>query len=560
MQKTYEYELFDYTPSREQRTGEIERHAVVIVGGGPTGLSAAVDLANHGLEVVLLDEDNKVSEGSRAICFAKRTLEVFDRLGCVESMRAKGVTWNVGRLHYQNEEVYNFDLLPEEGHAHPAFINLQQYYVEQYLIEYLQTLPQAEIRWLNRLVDVETCDDHVRLTIDTPDGPYDTECDYLIAADGARSSIRTLLGLDWEGIVFEEKFLISDIVMKADFPSERWFWFDPPFNPGQSALLHRQPDNVWRLDFQLGRYADPDEASKPENVIPRVKAMLGEDIEFELEWVSVYSFHSRMLENFRHGRVLFAGDAAHLMSVFGARGANSGIQDVDNLVWKLKLVLDGQAPDALLDSYSDERVYAARENLAYTGSSVKFMSPGNQATLALRNAVLELAKDYAFARPLINSGRLSTATVYRESPLSTPDEAEFAGLMTPGVPCADAPVRLAGERSWFLPQVRDTFTGLLFADSLASIPAELLAQLTALSQATIPIKTILVTEPDDAPAEYRGFTVLVDAENFLHDRFDAQDGTYYLIRPDQYICARWRAFDRQKVEAALTRACCLSVL
>lgn len=557
MHKTYEYETFEYKPCSEQQTSQLTRHPVVVVGAGPVGLSAAVDLATCGIKVVLLDEENKVSEGSRAICFAKRTLEIFDRLGCCQPMRAKGVIWNVGRLYYQNEEVYNFNLLPEEGHAHPAFVNLQQYYVEEYLIKHLQTLPEAEIRWCNRLAGLEVLDDGLRLTVETPDGPYQTECDYLIAADGARSTTRTLLGLDWEGIVFEEKFLITDIVMTADFPSERWFWFDPPFNPGQSALLHRQPDNVWRLDFQLGREADPEEAKKPENVIPRIKAMLGNGIEFELEWVSVYSFHSRMLDKFRHGRVIFVGDAAHLMSVFGARGANSGIQDADNLIWKLKLVMDGQAPETLLDSYSEERTYAARENLAYTGSSVKFMSPHNQATLTLRNAVLELAKAFPFARPLINSGRLSTATVYRESPLNTPDEDRFEGQMIPGANCADAPVRVAGDRAWFLKQLGYHFHGLLFVDSLQALSAELVEQLAGLAQADLPVKPLIVTKENYSEADYKGFSVLVDAEKLLHRRYDGGDGAFYLIRPDQHIAARWRNFDPNKVLAAVARACCL---
>jgi 3-(3-hydroxy-phenyl)propionate hydroxylase len=555
MHQTYTYETFAYKPCREQQTGHLTRHPVIVVGAGPVGLSAAVDLANSGIKVVLIDQENRVSEGSRAICFAKRTLEVFDRLGCCQPMRAKGITWNVGRLYYKDQEVYHFNLLPEAGHAHPAFINLQQYYVEEYLIKYLQTLPGTDLRWCHKLVGLDVLDDGLQLTVETPDGMYHTACDYLIAADGARSPTRTLMHLNWEGMAFEEKFLITDIVMHADFPSERRFWFDPPFNPGQSALLHCQPDNVWRLDFQLGREADAEEAKKPENVIPRLKAMLGDDVEFTLEWVSIYSFQSRMLDTFRHGRVLFVGDAAHVMSVFGARGANSGIQDVDNLVWKLKLVMDGQAPETLLDSYSAERTYAARENLAHTSSSVQFMSPHNKATCLLRNAVLELAREFPFARLLINSGRLSTATIYRESPLNTPDEAPFEGHMMPGANCADAPVQLGGERAWFLQQLGHYFHGLLFVDAVQTISPALLAELEALAEAEIPIKTIIVTNESDAAATYGRFPVLGDVDHLLRQRYHGRHKTFYLIRPDQYICARWRAFHRPKVDAALARAC-----
>lgn len=556
MHRTYQYEIFEYKPSPEQRLGKMARYPVIVVGAGPVGLTAAIDLANCGVKVVLLDEGNQVSEGSRAICFAKRSLEVFDRLGAVGPMRVKGVTWDVGRLFYRDQEVYSFDLLPEEGHAHPAFINLQQYYVEQYLIDHLKTLPCAEMRWLNRVVGLEANDDCVRLSVQTPDGHYSIEGDYVVAADGAHSSIRQRMQLDWEGIAFEDKFLIADVVMKADFPSERWFWFDPPFNPGQSALLHHQPDNVWRTDFQLGRDVDAEAAKQPENVIPHLRAMLGPKVPFELEWVSVYSFQSRMLDDFHHGRVLFAGDAAHLMSPFGARGANSGIQDADNLVWKLKLVLDGKAPSALLDSYSAERVYAARENLAYTESSVEFMSPGNTALKALRNAVLELSQAYPFARPLINSGRLSTATLLCESPLNTPDEDPFEGPMSPGTAGADAPVLRGHEPAWFLKQLGGTFNGILFAEAVAALPSEVWVQLKDLAQGAIPIKTVIVTTQDYPEAALAGFPVLVDAEGFLHRRYDGGDGTFYLTRPDQHVCARWRRFDQGKVKAALAKACC----
>lgn len=235
-----------------------------------------------------------------------------------------------------------------------------------------------------------------------------------------------MLGLEFIGQVFEDRFLIADVKMKADFPNERWFWFDPPFHRGQSALLHQQPDNVWRIDLQLGWDADPIQEKKPERVIPRLKKMLGDDAEFDLEWVSVYTFQCRRLESFRHGRVLFAGDAAHQVSPFGARGANSGIQDTDNLAWKLALVLEGKAPEALLDSYDLERTYAADENILNSTRSTDFITPKTKASRLLRQATLELAVDHDFARRLVNSGRLSVPAVLDESPLNLSDQGEFS--------------------------------------------------------------------------------------------------------------------------------------
>ena len=555
MQRTYQYEEFPYRPSREEQSGEIGHYPVVIVGAGPVGLTAANDLVYHGIPVVLIDEDNKVSLGSRAICFDKRALEIFDRLGVVGRMEAKGVTWNVGRVFHQEEEVYQFNLLPEEGHAHPAFINLQQYYLEEYLIRPLRDQPLADLRWLNRLEALEIHEDFVRLTVSTPQGTYQMDAEWLIAADGAHSTVRKLMGLDYKGRQFESKFLITDVVMQnEDFPTERWFWFDPPFNPGYSALLHKQADNVWRIDMQLPRDADEAEAQDPERVEQRIRRMLGDDVPFELEWISLYRFHSRRMDRFWHGRVFFVGDAAHIVSPFGARGANSGFQDVDNLIWKLKLVMQGQASPELLETFNQERTYAADENLFHTETSTEFISPKTSGQKTLRKAILDLAREYAFARPFINSGRLSKATIYPSSPLSTPDEDTFACQLAPGWPPADAPVTVGGQSSFLTQQVGGQFQGLLFLQKPEDLSSKQLADLKALDQKEVPIHTLLVVAQPTPLREYEGMPVLVDVQGLAWKRYDATPGTYYLLRPDQYICARWRTLDRNKVEAAQRHA------
>jgi 3-(3-hydroxy-phenyl)propionate hydroxylase len=318
--------------------------------------------------------------------------------------------------------------------------------------------------------------------------------------------------------------------MKADFPTERWFWFDPPFHRNQSVLLHKQSDNVWRIDFQLGWNADPVEEKKPEKVIPRIRAMLGDKVEFELEWVSVYQFACRRIDNFRHQRVIFAGDAAHQVSPFGARGANTGVQDCDNLGWKLKAVLDGDAPVALLDSYDEERAFAADDNLGHSTRATDFITPKSRSSTRLRNAVLELARTEAFARPLVNSGRLSTPTPYLHSSLNTPDTQAFAGRMHPGTNCADAPITVNGTPGWLLNQLGAGFTLLSFG------PA---------TPVTVGGYTTRVLEVGRD---------LADSKGLVQQRYDGQPGTVYLIRPDQHVAARWRAFDAAAVEQALRRA------
>ena len=518
---------------------------VIVAGAGPVGLTAAIDLAQRGIDVLVLDEDYTVSVGSRAICWSKRTLEILDRLGCAERLLDKGVRWNVGRVFFRDEQVYEFNMLPESGHRHPAFINLQQYWVEQFLVERVGELPQAELRWKNKVVGVTQQPDRVAVRVATPDGEYTVHADWLIVADGARSPIRGMLGLDTDGQVFRDRFLIADILMSSDFPAERWFWFDPPFHRNQSALLHRQADNVWRVDFQLGWDADPDEEKKPEKILPRLKSMLGANARFEIEWASVYTFQCRRMRNFRHARVLFTGDAAHLVSPFGARGANSGIQDIDNLAWKLELVLEDLAPPTLLDTFDAERRHAADENIRQTTRSTDFITPKGNASRNFRDATLMLAKRHAFARALVNSGRLSVPAMLTGSALNTPDRPAdaFDAAMAPGTCAADAPVR--GPRGdWLLPHLDQGFTLLAFD---TTVPADAVA---ALARAGVGCAVV----PVGRGVASAGHGV-VDRDGTLARRYGAEPGTCYLFRPDQHVCARWREFDLHRVRGAVSRAC-----
>ncbi|MGB3316391.1 MAG: FAD-dependent oxidoreductase [Albidovulum sp.] len=530
MAKVFETPLYPYARSADQDAPAPVRHPVVIIGAGPVGLTAAIDLARSGVPVVVLDDNDKVSFGSRAICFAKRPLEILDRLGCGQEMVDKGVVWNTGKVFFQDRKVYDFNLLPEDGHRRPAFINLQQYYFEDFLVRRAHALiaegAPLGIRGKNKVIAVAPGTDHVTLDVETPDGSYRLEANWLIACDGAGSPTRSMLGLDFTGRVFEDNFLIADVVMEADFPTERWFWFDPPFNKGQSALLHKQPDGVWRIDLQLGWDIDKEVEKQPERVIPRLRAMLGEDVKFELEWVSIYTFQCRRMEKFRHGRVIFAGDSAHQVSPFGARGANSGVQDTDNLCWKLKLVLDGLAPESLMDSYDRERVQAADENILNSSRSTDFITPKSEISRIFRDAVLDLSEAFAFARPIVNSGRLSVPSTHDGSPLNGPDASDLPARTRPGAPASDAPTR----DGWLLDRLGDGFR-------LVSLGVEVP---DSIEQDGIIVKALRL-DPDESPD--------------LAERYLGRAGTaLYLIRPDQHIAARWIAFDEIAVHAAIRTA------
>jgi 3-(3-hydroxy-phenyl)propionate hydroxylase len=508
-------------------------HPVVVVGAGPVGLSLAIDLAQRGQPVVLLDDADRIGEGSRAICFSKRSLEYWDRLGIGQRMVDKGVVWSVGKIFHGASQLYQFNLLPEQGHKRPAFINLQQFYAEAYLVDRVGELAAIDLRWRNKVIGLEQRNDHAVLTVETPDGPYRLRANYVVACDGARSSLRQMVGAEFAGKVFEDQFLIADVKMAAEFPTERWFWFDPPFHAGRSALLHKQPDNIWRIDLQLHPDADPAVEKQPANVRPRIARMLGHD-QFEFEWISLYKFQCRRMDRFLHGRVMFAGDAAHQVSPFGARGANSGLEDAENLAWKLDRVLKKTSPEALLASYHTERSAAADENIRESTRSTDFMAPSSRQEARLRKAVLSLAKETEFGKRMINGGRLSVPSVY-DSPLSTADDDAWRGGPRPGASMPDAPLAGHDGDNRFLTEAfiaaGTRFTLLAFTNGVALDPPE-------------GVGVIRIGSEDGSSG----------SAALLRARYDAEPGTAYLLRPDGYVAARFRHPTRSALDAALARA------
>src|SRR5262245_9667984 len=399
---TFEYPIYPFRPPPELRENRVGHHRVVIVGGGLAGLTAAVDFGVRGIPCVLLDDNNTVSLGSRSIAQGKRTMEIATRLGISERMIPKGISWSKGNTLIQDKLLYSFDLSAEGKEKYQAFLCLPQYYVESLLVERAADFVDVDLRWSSRLIGIEQSAQTARLTVETPQGRYAIDADWIIACDGVRSTARQLLGIPFEGDKYVENFVLCDVKMVFNFPPQRMFWFDPTFDKSNISLMHQQPDSIWRVDWQLGPNDDPKAESDPAKVNQRLEMMFGPGVEFETQFASIYSFEVRRVKNFRVGRVLFAGDAAHQLSPFGGgRGGNSAIQDIDNLVWKLAHVLQHGALEKLIDTYNAERAPVADENMQLSRRAAEFINPSTKHSLAIRNAVLALAPKHPFAKVLI---------------------------------------------------------------------------------------------------------------------------------------------------------------
>lgn len=484
------------------------RHDVVIVGAGLTGLTLALDLVRRGHRVLVLDDDNTVGVrglASRGIVWAQRTLDIFSRLGVAGEIAARGVSWNTGRVLCRDREVTSFKLQPQPDLRFNGFINLQQYHVEQILVEALMQSGSADLRWLNRVDSVDVLDDDsgVVVSVDTPEGAYRLEADWLVACDGSSSRVRHCLGI--EPVVHdrtEDRWIIIDIVARnIDIPDERWTWLDSSANSGRAVWRHRMADDTWRLDFQMSPEEDSVEAATEEAMRARVRRLLGDRVEFDIAWSGVWQYRHECLESFLHGRVLFAGDAAHVVSPFGARGGNGGIQDADALGWRLAMVLEGQSDAAILRGYSEERIQAALENIRQTRRSSRFVHPGEHRSAALwRETVVELASTLPIAARMINTGRLSAPAVYRIE--------GGAGFALPNV-------RLrSGDRPVFLHDLLGPgFTALDFAAETGEIPGR---SAGLREEAVLP-------HCDD------------EGRQALARQLPAAAGSVWLVRPDQHV-------------------------
>jgi 3-(3-hydroxy-phenyl)propionate hydroxylase len=531
----YALPTYPFVPPPELAGGAPRRYPIVIVGGGLSGLTLACDLASRGVASVLLDEDDTIGvrgASSRGIVYAQKTLEIFARLGTYPRIREQGVTWSEAKTLAGSDVVYSFDMQATSASEQPPFINLQQFYIEWFLVDRIGSLGRCDLRWKNRVTGVDQGEECVRVAVETPAGAYALEAEWLVDATGVNSPIRQGFGLDAHTARSADRWCITDVRFRERFPAERWTWIEAPFNENRAVWQHLMGDDVWRLDYQMSPDSDPDYVSRRDVAEARLRAHLGE-VEFDLVWVGPYAYRDHLLDDFRHGRVFFIGDAAHVVSPFGARGGNTGIQDAFNLGWKLALVSAGRAPEALLDTYNAERHAAAAENLRVTSRTARFLAPRSGAEHVLRRAAIDLARRYEFARPLINSGRLSVANDYPPS-----SALPQGGRSVPNVAIALPD----GSRSTLVgltERVGTVLVGILYAPTRShETPAYAWLEATGL-----PFR-FFVCGPGG----------LGDPEGKLKAALGAEPGSFALIRPDLYLAGCIPDARPAQADALLRRA------
>ena len=531
-------------PATVRDGSDSRRAAVVIVGGGPTGLSLALDLANYGIASVVIEADPTVCSGSRAGAFTRRTLEIMDQLGVADEIVAGGLGWNRGWTYYRDALVAESRIPDGVDQRFPATLSQLQNFIEERLVARAEAQPELiEIRWHSKVSGFEPRPQGATLQIEHPHGGYALQADWVVACDGGRSTIRQLMGLMMEGKRHAGRYAIVDVrIDTSDFPVGRRWWFDPPSNPGGTLIMFKKPGGMLRFDYQLRDDEPTEEAMQPERVLDKVRRhlqMLGVDKPWEPVWLSLYRASALTLPSYRHGRVLFAGDAAHLVPIFGVRGMNSAVEDVHNLAWKLAWRIRGLATDALLDTYSAERVAAARENLRYASKGAEFMSPPSTPHRLMRDAVLSLSAKHPALASLM-SPRQHSANDYVGSPLNhiTADEPRFTAGPRPGMALPDGSLQLltaTGTSRGHLTQLLGPcFTLLHFvgADGPATTPCidvQALAEMAPVRLRTIGVAGTHAAVGLDA----------IDDSGRLHALYGAQSGAFYLVRPDGHLLARW---------------------
>jgi 3-(3-hydroxy-phenyl)propionate hydroxylase len=547
----FDYPHFPFEKPAEM-TGCGVSHKVVIVGAGPVGMTAAIELARRGIASVILDKKNTLNDGSRAICISRNSLEILQQLGIAARFEEKALGWTHGRCYYRDKMIYRFEMPHSDHERYLPMYNLQQQYIEQFLVERIADFPGLiDMRWQSEVIGINESQEGVELTVDTPVGEYSIETEYLLAADGGRSLIREKCGLRLNGENLPGNYVIADVQMECDFPTERRAFFESEARPDGTILVHKQPDSIWRIDWQLNEWEEPSDALKESNIRKQIQGilnMLGHRGPWQLEWWSIYTANTLCLDDYRRGRIYFIGDSAHIVPIFGVRGLNNGFADAVNIAWKLAYTLLGRANANLLSTYSQERRGATLDVFYNAAKSSRFMTPPSRGYELMRKSALQLSLSQEFTRRLADP-RQVTPYIYVDSPLTTFkfEEDDIEGGVAPGEAARNR--RISGT-NFLLDHIGLGFTALYFIENEV-IPDYLSTLFDRLKTIDPDLKVLVIAREE---IQIDGVEILLDTNGSVFSEYSAHHDSLYLIRPDRHVAARWAELRPLEAEAALCKS------
>jgi 2-polyprenyl-6-methoxyphenol hydroxylase-like FAD-dependent oxidoreductase len=329
---------------------------VVIAGAGPVGLALALGLSVHGVRSIVLERKAELSKHSRAAGILSRTLEIFKQWGVLGPFEDLGVRLRRAQVHRADTNrpvaTVNWELLADET-ATPGILILPQGDTEALLLRWATVHGRSEVRFGHTVTGFMQDADGVSVMVQPPEGePYTVRGAYLVGCDGAHSAVREQLGWRLEGKTYGTRFLLADVSLPDARNELPWPRFLPDDRGFEAAI--RLSADVWRIIAPLVREQPDEDALAAPALDRRVEALFGPG-PYTPVWSSVFRIHCRTSPHFRSGRVMLAGDAAHLNSPVGGQGMNGGIQDAHNLAWKLARAMAGGDAEPLLASYEAER-------------------------------------------------------------------------------------------------------------------------------------------------------------------------------------------------------------
>jgi 3-(3-hydroxy-phenyl)propionate hydroxylase len=525
------------------REKKIAANPILVVGAGPAGLAAAIDLANFGVPFRLIERLSEPDPHSRAISLQARTLELFEQRKCIEPFLKSGHQGHIANFYSAGRRFFRLDFNRLES-AYRYLLFQQESKTERFLTDKLHQLGGSIERGVE-LIEFQDVGNRVEVKLKHGDSREErTTASYLIGCDGAHSLVREHLQLGFEGKTYDLTFILADVYVEWDFPDDEFCIFSS--DEGMTSIFNLG-GGVFRIiaDTEAKPSGDKPTLEECQGMVDR---RLKLPIRLSnMTWSSYFHVNSRRVERIRVGRVFLAGDAADIHNPATGQGMNTGIQEAFNLAWKLAFVVRGEASERLLDTYDEERRPIEKDVVRAT--DVVF------AVAGAKHGPLHFVRDHIAPHfdtpePLQRFGRQFISELgihYRSSSLTLRDE--LTGEPHPGDRAPDARVKVlsgpkgrGGSASIFELLDPAKMTLLVLLDpNLSGESTAIDHDIAVVKKSLSPSLDVWKLTDDSGPAD-----------STLTKRYGALRPSLYLIRPDGYGMARWQPGNVERVAKFLT--------